>query len=62
MATQAEMLARLAAIPLNPDNVTLTETLQNDAVYWVLRGNYYETLPDGQKRILYPVEIIELKT
>lgn len=62
MATEAEMLARIADIPLDPSDVTLTETLQDDGVYWVLSGYYYEPLPTGILRRMYPVEIIEPKT
>lgn len=62
MATEAEMIAKIATIPLDPDDVTLTVTLQNDGSYWLLSGKYYEVLPGGQKRILYDVRIMEPQT
>lgn len=62
MATEADMLAKIAAIPLDPFSVNLTVTKQYDKEVWVLSGDAYTLMGDGTNRFLYKVEIVETKT
>lgn len=62
MATEADMIAKISAIPLDPDTVILSEAKQDLREYWVLTGNVYTTLPDGTKRVLQEMSFQEPKT
>lgn len=62
MATEAEMLAKIAVIPLDPFSVNLSLTKQYDREIWVLSGKAVTVYPDGEIRDLYDVSIVEPKT
>lgn len=62
MTTEAGMIAKIATIPLDPFSVNLNLTKQYDREVWVLSGKTFVPMPDGTKRYLYEVEIVEPAT